>query len=276
MITSHEEIKQMIQTGKETIKEDNISEEVEARKHLVDTVGERGNISPQKIAQHGKKDVESVERRTTLQRFSSKKQCNFTFTLLQDGNPKLQESKSKLQMYDGSVMIPYGVIDIKCEVNQVKTKLQFQVVDTKNDLLISASASLALNLVTLNEGKYQVNDEMHDIKITIRKTNGDLLSKKKILEEYGDVFDTLGCVPGELHLEVDKSIRLVQHVPQKIPVAMKEEIIDELIEQKIVANVNEPTDWISSMVVVKKPQSNKLRICIDACDLNQVLQRHRY
>ena len=38
------------------------------------------------------------------------------------------------------------------------------------------------------------------------KTNGDLLSKKKILEEYGDVFDTLGCLPGELYLEVDKSI----------------------------------------------------------------------
>ena len=96
------------------------------------------------------------------------------------------------------------------------------------------------------------------------------------MEEYGDLFDTLGSVPGELHLEVEKSIRLVQHVPQKIPVAMKEEIIDELIEQKIVAKVNEPTDWISSIAVVKKPQSNKLRICIDACGLNQVLQRHRY
>ena len=38
----------------------------ETRKHLVDTVGERGNISPQKIAQHGEKDVEKVERRTTF------------------------------------------------------------------------------------------------------------------------------------------------------------------------------------------------------------------
>ena len=60
---------------------------------------------------------------------------------------------------------------------------------------------------------------------------------------------------------------------------MKEEImkkVDELIEQKIVAKVNEPIDWISSMVVVKKPQSNKVRICIDPGDLNQALQRPRY
>ena len=79
------------------------------------------------------------------------------------------------------------------------------MVDTKKDRLISAPASLALNLVTLNLNNDQVNDEINGIKITKRKTNGDLLSKKKKLEEYGDVFDTLGCLPGELHLEVDKA-----------------------------------------------------------------------
>ena len=52
--------------------------------------------------------------------------------LLEDGNHKLQESKSKLQMYDGSVMIPYFIIDIKFEVNQGKTTLQFQVVDRES------------------------------------------------------------------------------------------------------------------------------------------------
>ena len=87
----------------------------------------------------------------------------------------------------------------------------------------------------------QVNGEIHDkIKIIKIKTNRDLLSKKKILEEYGDVFDILGCLPGELLLEVDESVRQVQHVSREIPVAMKEEImkkIEELIEQKIVANI---------------------------------------
>ena len=91
----------MIQTGKETIKEDNISEELEARKHLVDTVGERGNISPQKTAQHGEKDVESMERRTILQRFSNKKhQLNCTNWSIQKIQPTLSQhtlSKKKLR-----------------------------------------------------------------------------------------------------------------------------------------------------------------------------------
>ena len=47
------------------------------------------------------------------------------------------------------------------EVKQPKTKLQFQVVDAKKDPLISASASLALNLVTLNINNEQVNDKLH-------------------------------------------------------------------------------------------------------------------
>ena len=84
----------------------------------------------------------------------------------------------------------------------------------------------------------QVNGEIHDnIKIIKIKTNRDLLSKKKILEEYADVFDTLGCLPGELHLQVDESVRQVQHVSRKIPVAIKEKIMKK-IEQKIVANIN--------------------------------------
>ena len=80
----------------------------------------------------------------------------------------------------------------------------------RGSFLISASASLALNLVTNNVNNDQVNDEIHDIKITKRKTYGGLLSKMKILEEYGDVFDTPGCLSWELHLEVDKNIQPVQ------------------------------------------------------------------
>ena len=61
--------------------------------------------------------------------------------------------------------------------------MKFQVVDTKKDPLISASAIVKLNLVTLNVNNDQVNDEIHGINITKRKKNGDLLSKKKILTQ---------------------------------------------------------------------------------------------
>ena len=68
-----------------------------------------------------------------------------------------------------------------------KNQITVSSADTKKDPLISASASIALNLVT----QIVNNDQIYDIKITKRKTNGDLLSKKKTLEEYGDFIDTL-------------------------------------------------------------------------------------
>ena len=40
----------------------------------------------------------------------------------------------------------------------------------------------------------------------------------------------------------------------------------------IAIEINEPTDWISSLVAVKKP--GKLRTCIGPEDLNKTLKRN--
>ena len=45
--------------------------------------------------------------------------------------------------------------------------------------------------------------------------------------------------------------------------------------REIVARVTTPTSWISSMVVVPKPNGT-LRICLDPKDLNRALQRENY
>ena len=116
--------------------------------------------------------------------------------------------------------------------------LQFQAVDTKKHPQISGFSDFSNELSQPKCKQYQIKDEIHGIKTTKRKTNRDLLSKEKLLKVYGDIFDTL---PWKLHVEVDKCIGPVQNVLRKMQVAMKEDImkiIDELIEQKIVAKVN--------------------------------------
>ena len=42
----------------------------------------------------------------------------------------------------------------------------------------------------------------------------------------------------------------------------------------IITPVSQPTDWVSSMVVVSK--TNKLRICLDPTDLNKAIRRPHY
>ena len=52
--------------------------------------------------------------------------------------------------------------------------------------------------------------------------------------------------------------------------------LDELQAQQIVTPVTQRTQWISSLVVVPKKDSNNLRICLDPKDLNRAIQRENY
>ena len=99
----------------------------------------------------------------------------------------------------------------------------------------------------------------------------------QLIEQYSDVFEGLGCMGDAYHIDVDTTIRPVQHVPRWVPVAMKEPLKHKLVEltkQGIITKVEESTPWISNMVAILKP--NKLRLCIDPRDLNKAIKRPKY
>ena len=43
----------------------------------------------------------------------------------------------------------------------------------------------------------------------------------QLIEQYSDVFEGLGCMGDAYHIDVDTTIRPVQHVPRRVPVAMR-------------------------------------------------------
>ena len=47
-----------------------------------------------------------------------------------------------------------------------------------------------------------------------------------------------------------------------------------MVQKGIIAPISVPTDWVSSLVIVKKP--TKLRICIDPKNLNEAIKRPHY
>jgi len=51
--------------------------------------------------------------------------------------------------------------------------------------------------------------------------------------------------------------------------------LERLVEGGIIAKVSEPTEWISSTVVVMKP-NGKIRLCLDPRPLNKALKRNHY
>ena len=116
------------------------------------------------------------------------------------------------------------------------------------------------------------------------------LTKQDILSHYSSCFEGIGHFPGEpykFHLKPEH--KPARHAPRKVPIhledAFKEEI-KSLVELGILEEVKEHTDWVNSYVIVEKDSGNyhapnqtikrKLRICLDARDLNEALEREPY
>ena len=111
-------------------------------------------------------------------------------------------------------------------------------------------------------------------------TNDDIISDnpEEILAAANDVFDKIGCVPGiRVHMKLRPNIPSSVHPPRSVPVAVREGLkqeLERLVKLKILTPVKQPTVWVSSMLVVNKP--NKTRIVIDPRDLNKALCREYY
>ena len=154
----------------------------------------------------------------------------------------LRKSKAKIKAYGGSEIKQYGTCQLKlkhCEQEQVTS---FYVVESKGPIIIGLPTCRSLGFVTLNfniavEGK---ESEKH-------RQKGDDKEKQKILNEYGDVFEGIGCFEGECRIVIDPNVPPVIHPPRRVPEALKkplEEELESLVKQGIITKVDEPTDWV--------------------------------
>lgn len=89
-------------------------------------------------------------------------------------------------------------------------------------------------------------------------------TKQDLVSEFDDIFLGEGKLKGKLHLEPDRTVPPVVLPVRKVPFAIKEPLnqeLDRLVKTGILIPVDVPTDWISSMVVVKK-SNGRIRLCI--------------
>ena len=108
-----------------------------------------------------------------------------------------------------------------------------------------------------------------------KSTSQPMLDTDRVLSEFSEVFEGIGLFPGECTIHTDPSIPPVIHPPRRVPLALQDKLrseLDQMESQGIICKVTEPTEWVSSLVVVEKP-NGKLRICLDPKDLNKAIQR---
>ena len=99
-----------------------------------------------------------------------------------------------------------------------------------------------------------------------------LSSIEQVVKNFPTVFGSgIGKLNGEYHIKLAAQVTPVQHAPRRVPMAIR----DHLKRADIIVPITEPTQWISSMVVVPK-KNGTLRICLDPKNLNAAIQREHY
>ena len=157
----------------------------------------------------------------------------------QSGKPGMQPATSKLRLYDGSMVQALGECDLQCKYNGNQHMLNVKIISGSQQPLLSGETCTGIGLITVHV--------VNSINMSQASMPLDVLTK------YKDVFEGLGCLPGEYHLEVDPSCRPVKHTPRRVAVPLKAELkahIAELEKIQVLKKVTQPTDYISSEVLV--------------------------
>ena len=103
------------------------------------------------------------------------------------------------------------------------------------------------------------------------------INKENLIADVTSYTSQLGNL-GEAKLHVNSNVTPRVLPCRNLPFALQEDIKNELdrqVEIRVLAPVEEPTEWVSQMAVVKKPDGS-LRICLDPQPLNEALQRTHY
>ncbi|KAK3744055.1 hypothetical protein QZH41_000989 [Actinostola sp. cb2023] len=195
------------------------------------------------------------------------------------GEQPIVPTQRRLRMWNGAEMNPVGTtrLIIRNPKDRKKYSLEFIVVKESLTPLIGAKAAQHMQLITVNADKFVTASNVKSVKETPEVKR--FTTVEQLLEEYSDVLNRqLGTLPGKVHLEVDKDVKPVITPVRRVPTALTAKLkaeLDKYVELGVLAPIEEPTPWVSSLVVATK-KSGALRVCIDPRELNKALKRETY
>ncbi|XP_048257542.1 uncharacterized protein K02A2.6-like [Haliotis rufescens] len=205
--------------------------------------------------------------------------CNVISKKYLPEDTDMQDTLVNLKMYNGSKLTTMGTanLHLRNPKNSKKYHGKFVVIAEDRTPLIGSRSAQQMNFMkVLHENIHEVSEEKPPSE---KVTSSTGLTKEDILKTYPDIFsDELGTFEGTQKLEIDPSITPVKQPLRRIPHALKQDLkteLERLEKRGVITPVDTPTDWVSSLLIVKKP-SGRLRLCIDPKPLNKALKRCHY
>lgn len=179
--------------------------------------------------------------------------------------PVLEKTNARLAPYGSSdFIIPKGLIRVRAKCNGIECALVCYVVaDTprfKFDNLLSFRSSIDYRLINpVSELKHQ---------------------NTRNPENCPHLFKGLGRLPGTVSIKVKPEFEPVISPLRRFAYSLMpriREALDNMVNIGVIAQVTQPTPWVSNLLVVeKRDDPSKIRICIDPAFVNQAIIVPKY
>ncbi|UYV80241.1 K02A2.6-like [Cordylochernes scorpioides] len=179
--------------------------------------------------------------------------------------PKLHDTTRTFFAYGQDRPLPcYGYFNAVISWKENSVSEEIYVIDKKVESLLGGKASFELGII---KRVNHVNESM--------STNIETL-----VQEHEHLFHGLGTIKGYSHkVTLKDNYRPIAQRFRRIPYAMVEAVnqeLDKMLENGIIEEVHQGSEWVSNIIVVPKRDSEEIRLCIDLREVNKAILRERH
>lgn len=163
-----------------------------------------------------------------------------------------REVSKVFKVYGGQELSVLGAFTATISLGDQRKSAEFYVVKGSGKILIGRDTATAMGI----------------LKIDIAVNEIDTADK---VGPLGTIKDVVIDIP------VKADVAPVIQPYRRIPVALEKQVdkkLDELLSQGVIEKVNEPSKWVSPVVVV--PKGEDVRICVDMRRANEAVERENH
>ena len=195
----------------------------------------------------------------------------------------MYSSSVGLKSYTGNPIPVEGRVELWCSFKSVHRKCAFYVVKhrpsilglkTLVDLGIVSKVDAVLKIEEVNKFQELLTGGKLD------KTSSSLENVGSCEVQFKDLFSGgIGRLNTVHHICLKADARPVCAASRQVPQALRGKLqkeLSRLVDQDIIEKVEIPSEWVHPIVVVDKPGTDRVRICLDPRALNEAILRERY
>lgn len=195
-----------------------------------------------------------------------------TWQKLKDNNIKCVSSKSSRNLFPYMSDKPLPVkgtfkADIKAG-DQVVKDAQFTVIDGEGQPLLGCETAKQLQVIQIG---LNLDTTRSDVKAVGVSNNWQ--------QQFPEVFTGLGKIKNrQIKLKIDPEVKPIVQPVRRPPFGLRKKVekkIEQLLDADIIEKVEEPSEWVSPVVIVPKP-NDEVRVCVDMRRVNEAVMRERH